>query len=626
MRVVSFVFAMILGAATYGQKRSEDTVLQKPPQTLGEAVVTGAGSFVASDKAKGASLSPIDAVTVAGNGGDLANALRFLPGAQQIGEKEGLFVRGGTSEETKQFVDGTLLRSPNFASVPNVPQSARLNPFLFKGILFSTGGYSALYGQALSSALILETIDLPEESSVSGHIFPQHMGLGFQQLGKKGNDSYGMNLGYGNLQPYNKIIPQQQDYFHGPEYLTTDANFRIRTGKEGMLKFYTNYGYSHTGVHAPDIDHPGGTSTFEIRDRNEYANLSWRQPLGKDWKIDAAVAGNYQHTSILDSADIRRHFFQGRTVLARSFSHFQALRFGGEYLSDSTDHLTAVFAEGDIYLARNLAIKAGIRAEHASLLRSTHLAPRISLGYRLPEGGQINMAYGIFYQQHSQATHWIVNYQKKGHNRLFRIEAYYKSYDRLPVTDSITTRYDGTGYAKGIELFWHDKKTFKGLDYWVTYTYLDTKRKWLQYPYQLRPPFATPHTASIALKRFFQDLNFSANMSYAFATGRPYYYFGTGADGKTTIGDQGTTKVYSVMNLSFAWLFTMLPKWKRKDFSGIGFGVNNVLGSHPVFGYDYSYDGLRKQPVSLPAIRSYYIGLFMSFGIDRRDDFIDENL
>jgi hypothetical protein len=33
---------------------------------------------------------------------------------------------------------------------------------LFKGTVFSTGGYSALYGQALSSALILESIDLPE--------------------------------------------------------------------------------------------------------------------------------------------------------------------------------------------------------------------------------------------------------------------------------------------------------------------------------------------------------------------------------------------------------------------------------------------------------------------------------
>jgi len=204
-------------------------------------------------------------------------------------------------------------------------------------------------------------------------------------------------------------------------------------------------------------------------------------------------------------------------------------------------------------------------------------------------------------------------------------EAYYKKYDHLSTTVPAAGN-DGTGYAKGIELFWRDKKTFRGLDYWVTYTYLDTKRRWLQYPFALQPPFATPHTASIALKRFFQDLNLSANMSYAFSTGRPYYYFGMDSTGKTTIGDRGTTKVYSVMNLSFAWLFSMFPKWKHKDFSGIGFGVNNVLGSRPVFGYNYSNDGGFKQPVTLPAVRSYYVGVFMSLGIDRSDDLINENL
>jgi len=30
--------------------------------------------------------------------------------------------------------------------------------------------------------------------------------------------------------------------------------------------------------------------------------------------------------------------------------------------------------------------------------------------------------------------------------------------------------------------------------------------------------------------------------------------------------------------------------------------------------------------VTPPAPRSYFIGLFMSFGIDRRNDFINENL
>ena len=126
-----------------------------------EPVIISAGSFEASDKAKGASLTPMDAVTVAGSGADIANSLRSLPGAQQVGEREGLFVRGGTAEETKQFVDGTLIKSPNYSTVPGLPQPARLNPFLFKGILFNTGGYSALYGQALSSALILESVDLP---------------------------------------------------------------------------------------------------------------------------------------------------------------------------------------------------------------------------------------------------------------------------------------------------------------------------------------------------------------------------------------------------------------------------------------------------------------------------------
>jgi hypothetical protein len=159
-------------------------VLQAEEKNL-DPVTVSAGSFEASDKAKGASLTPMDAMTVAGNGGDISNSLRSLPGAQQIGDKEGLFVRGGTGDETKQFIDGALMPVPNYSSVPGVIQPARINPFLFKGVLFNTGGYSALYGEALSSALILESVDLPGESSASLHIFPMAQGIGFQNLAKK---------------------------------------------------------------------------------------------------------------------------------------------------------------------------------------------------------------------------------------------------------------------------------------------------------------------------------------------------------------------------------------------------------------------------------------------------------
>ena len=649
-----------------------DIVLKNKVKDLGEVVVVGAGTFEASDKAKGASLTPMDAVTVAGTGADLANSLRYLPGAQQIGEREGLFVRGGTSEEAKQFVDGTWLRSPNFSSIPGLPQYARINPFLFKGILFSTGGYSALYGQALSSALILETIDMPEKSSANIHFFPQSIGGGWQQLSKSGNSSYGATARYGNMSLYNSVVPQKPGYFHGPENLTADANYRVRTSKTGMLKFYTNYGYAHTGIRNADIDSSDLKSYFELKNVNWYGNLSYRESLGKGWKADAGLAYNYSRdrlaTALQTAEDSTIYlpeepfrsknrmivstgdFAQGRLVFTKGWSDNQAIRFGGEnfysndryHTKDSAgtlkDNLTAIFAEADIRIARGLGARLGLRAEHSSLLQETVLAPRISLGYRMPDGGQFNLGYGVFYQKpeniflfrsnelgFARATHYIINYQKKAGNRFLRVEAFYKQYKDL-VTTAPAIANGGDGYAKGIEFFWRDKKTFKDFDYWITYSYLDTKRKHLNYPYSLQPEFSTPHTASIAIKRFFPDLNFSANLSYAIAGGRPYYNIQTGSDGHGLLYDQGKTNLYNTMNLSFAYLFSLFPKWKNKDFSGIGWGINNVFGSKPVFGYNYSYNGLNKVPVTLPARRSYYLGIFLTFGIDRREDFINDNL
>jgi vitamin B12 transporter len=653
-----------------------DIVLEDKVKSLGEVVVISAGSFEASDKAKGASLTPMDAVTVAGSGGDIANSLRSLPGAQQIGEQEGLFVRGGSSGETKQFVDGALLPNPNYASVPGLPQPARINPFVFNGILFSTGGYSALYGDALSSALILESIDLPDKSSASLHIFPQNIGAGYQELAANGKSSYGVDAGYGNMRPYNGLIAQKPDFFQGPEYLSGNANFRVRTSKTGMLKLYTNYGYSNIGMRNPDIDSSALVSSFAQKNTNLYANLSYRESLGNNWKIDAATAYNLDKDKVTDqllskqgqevylpdypyneknnTSNAHSDFWQGRVVLRKQFVHNQALRVGAEYFytndryvyhsttGDSVtklrDNLVAAFAESDIYITRNIAAKIGLRTEHSSLLDEYRLAPRISLAYKWRDGGQINMAYGVFWQKpenmylsqrrnldFTQATHYIINYQKKENNRLFRIEAYYKQYDAL-VTTSPKIANSGDGYARGIELFWRDKKTFKGVDYWFTYTYLDTKRKYLDFPYSVRPDFSTPHTFSLAVKKYFADINLSVNMSYTVATGRPYYDIQTDSTSKSIMTDRGTTNAYDVMNLSFAYLFNMFPKWRNKGYSGIGAGINNVFGVKEIFGYNYSNDGRSKVPVVPPAVRTYYIGLFMSFGIDRRDDFIKNNL
>lgn len=632
-----------------------DTITKsKKPRILQEVQVS-AGTFEASDKAKGASLTPIDAVTVAGSNNDLAQALRVLPGAQQIGEREGLFVRGGSGEEAKQFIDGILVKNPNFPAVPGIPQYSRIDPFLFKGILFSTGGYSALYGQAMSSALILESIDIPEETEASFSLFPANTGLGFQRRADDGNSGYGINLAYSNHRFYNAVIPQAPEYFADPSYLQGNAHFRIKTGDRGILKFYTNWNGSEVGLTQPDVNNPDHRSAYSVRGRNTYNNLSIVRYFGNNWKMDASAGYSFLRTVIHSDdngySDRGEHFAQLRTVFAKGFARNQAIRFGAEHFFTReagtwedrsvrfTDQLTAAFAEGDIYLTSQMAAKIGGRVEHSSALQRWAFAPRASLGYRLDAGNQLNAAYGIFYQTpssiylydhpelgFSRATHYIVNYTYNARNRFFRAEAYYKRYRGLLQTEPELAT-SGVGDAKGLEFFFRDKRTFTNLDYWVSYTYIDTKRQFLDYPELLKPTFAAPHTGTLAVKKFFPGLSTNINVSYAFASGRPYYDIASfsGSEG-STIGHAGTTRPYSVVNLHIAYLTSFFKLSKLKNFSGIGMGVNNLLGTKQVFGYNYSADGRHRQAITLPAPRYYYIGVFMSWGVDRRNDFMDNQL
>ena len=83
-----------------------------------KAVVITAGSFEASDKNKGAVLNSLDIVTTPSANGDVTSAFKSLPGTQQVGESEGLFVRGGSATEAKIYMDGNLVN--NFSTVAAV--------------------------------------------------------------------------------------------------------------------------------------------------------------------------------------------------------------------------------------------------------------------------------------------------------------------------------------------------------------------------------------------------------------------------------------------------------------------------------------------------------------------------
>ncbi len=69
-------------------------ILEETASQLKQVVIS-AGAFVASDENKSVILRPLD-ITTTGASADIYSTLNTLPGTQQIGETEGLFVRGGT--------------------------------------------------------------------------------------------------------------------------------------------------------------------------------------------------------------------------------------------------------------------------------------------------------------------------------------------------------------------------------------------------------------------------------------------------------------------------------------------------------------------------------------------------
>ena len=617
-----------------GDKVVVNVVLREKSTEL-NTVTISAGAFEASDEKKIVMLRPLDIVTTAGAAGDIYGALQTLPGTQQIGETEGLFVRGGDAREAKTFIDGVLVDNPYFTSVPAVPQRGRFSPFLFKGTFFSTGGYSAQYGQAMSSALILESQDMP--GATTSNIGVMSVGAGMGHVHRFKNTSVGVNANYFNLTPYFLLAEQNRDWQLAPQGGDASVTIRHKTTKTGMLKFFVNGAANKLSLNYNDINNPDPESTFPftLHNKNLFTTASYKDLIANKFTLNLSSSFSTNHDDIMvdnDKVDKNNELYQNKIVLSTAIKDLSLIRAGGEFqharIKDQfnifkrryEDDFASAFVEGDIYITRKLMSRAGVRWERSSSIDNMNVAPRLSFAYKTGSYTQVSLAYGQFYQQpdyqyvqanrdltFEHADHYIFNFQHVDDRRTFRVEAYYKLYDQLTKTEP-SVNNDGDGYARGIDVFWRDKKTLKYTDYWVSYSYLDTKRNYLDYPASVMPPFAASHTLSVVYKRWFPKQRISAGFTYAFATGRPY----NDPNKPAFMSEQ--TKTFNSLSINSSKLMMI-----GKHFTVLVFSIDNILGINNVFTYRYSNDGSRREAVGPAAKRFYFIGMFISIGEDKTE-------
>lgn len=622
-----------------------DFALEESINSLNAVVVT-AGIFEASDEKKMVMLKPLDIVTTAGGGADITAVMQFLPGSNRVGEQEGLFVRGGSANETKTVIDGMIVQNPFFSSTPDVPQRGRFSPFMFKGTAFSTGGYSAQYGQALSSVLLLQTQDKISDAS--------NLNLNLNMAGASASythkGSVTGTLYYSNLSPFLSLVKTNLDFEKVPEAVGASLTINENLTKNSSLKIYGTYSDSRSGLRLNTYQNEGETYLFSLNNKNFFTNASYKNTSADgNWVYLSGFSYSNNKdfikigTTNADRADERT---QGRFVVNRLFgseksntisvgAESHAIRLSDVYNQFNLslkDNYSAIFAESEFYASSKLAVRLGLRGEYTSVIDKFNVAPRISLAQKTGQYSQVSLAAGRFYQTPEKnylylnknlgyeiADHLILNYQRIKDERTFRIEAFMKKYNQLVVEKVAyfdpnpyrfptgTTDNSGKGYANGFDVFFRDKKSIKNADVWLTYSFLDTERKFRNYPTQAMPTFASKHNFSAVYKQFIPTIGLNVGATYTITSGRPVYAYGS------DLKSAETTPSFQNLSLTASYI-----KPIKNNFLVFYMALDNVLGRKNVFGYRYSADGKQRFEVTPLVYRTFFVGVSWTIGkLDR---------
>ena len=612
-------------------------VLREALSELNEVVIT-AGIFSASDEKKAATLSSYDIASTASAVGDIYGAYATMPGSQKVGEEGMLFVRGGESYETKTYMDGMVVQSPYFSSLPNVPTRGRFSPLLFSETLFSTGGYSAEYGHALSSIVDLTSNGLETEDKASVAVMSVGANASWAKRWEK--SSLAVTGLYANNVLHHKIHKQNVDWTKDPVLGDGMMMFRQQIGENGLLKSFCSFNAMSMGMNYENFE-AGTMDELKMDNLNLYANSSYTDQLSEKWLIRTGVAYS-RDSEQMEYEGLPITTLNTGVAVRLTFTHLSTenfkTRFGGEFnqgwynqtiTSDSSirldlkDMQPSLFLETEWTLSKKLALRTGIRAEHSSLLQEPALLPRVSAAYKTGHYSQVSLAWGLYRQKpendylqyapslsHERANHYILNFQYRKQRRTFRIEAYLKQYNDLvkysyaysPFASDYNNQ--GHGSAQGIDLFWRDSESLQGSDYWISYSFLNTSRDYRDYPESAVPDFASAHNLSVVYKRFFERLRLLGGITYSFASSRPYN------DMNSIDFMDGRTKAYNDISMNL----TYLGKVGRRDYI-LHLNITNLLGFDNVFGYRYALapdeNGVYPSQAIVPTTGTQAVLMFM---------------
>lgn len=584
-------------------------------------------------------MSTFDIVTNPAAMADMIGNMRVLPGVQ-VNDNDGrLIIQGGNSDESQIYINDLLVMNPYNLASKNTGVRTRFSSDLFEGVALQSGGYNAEFGQALSGIVNLNTkekkhIESKTDLSVSS-VF-----TGLTHMNRKPSYAYRESLSYTNVEPYYKLVPDGYNWNKYPEQISADLFFTKEFSPETKLITQAQFSSAAMNYNHENVD--SITFTNDMKETYFYVQANLYHLLNEKWSLSAGsnlIIDKTSGTEVKYPGDQVKNSntWNHNKITLQYMSEKITNRTGAEYIINpfvetyslkQTDYKTNIkndlfgfYNDTKLFPNNNLTMNLGLRAEYSPYLERFNLAPRGYIGYRLNRENIISASFGEYYQLPSlnylkltdaidftSVTKGTLSYGYVEKHSKFQLDAYYKKYN-----DAITYSQDaiipvdikngGTGYGWGANVFW--KSNLRTLEYWLTYSYNNTEKKYAYFPDKIAPDYASGHSFNITLKYWINPLKSLIGTNYNISSGTPYYSISDPYD------KLGTTPYRNRLDISWSYL--------PKPNIVINFGVQNVSGYKNIYGYNYSeINPGTRQEITTPSPRFFFLGIFITFSHDKK--------
>jgi hypothetical protein len=615
-------------------------------------VLVQAGRYTAGDE-RGATLTTLEVVTTPGAAADVNRAIQTLPGVQTVDEGTALFVRGGDYTETKVLLDGAVLFNPTQLRTPTGTFVGTVDPFLLDGIFFSSGGFGARYGNALSGIASLRTMGRPSRTSGTAS-------AGLAALSGSAAIALPKTLGVRvaanrlDLSPFFRVNGSAQRYDPPPTGHDLSGSVAWNYRPSGEVKLFAIDQRSRLGV---GVDEASFGGMFDVETESGTSILNWHDLFnGVASSLSASVArlahaedfGAYELVTRLRSAQLSgmlewAPLAEALTVRVGGEWERVTSAFGGaipisgddigtdapvfDLRSRGTGERGAVFGESEWRVTSRLGLTSGVRSDRSSLTGRATVDPRLSSSLVVHPAATLTAAWGIYHQVPDpllfdetfgdptlapmRATQLVIGGQIEGERRSARLELYSKRYrDLALVSRDHEVVAGGTGTSRGFDL-WLKGPLVAGIDGRFAWSMVSARRTDPVSGIVARAPFDVTNSITATAERMWAGGIMSA-IAYRHATGRPF----TPVTGAThdaardvwipTYGPAMSDRLpaYHRVDISASWFRRFSPSVQGVVF----WSLSNVLDRENVHAYRYSPDYSVRIPARGIFNRAHYFG------------------